>query len=160
MIFCPRRILGNIVFSLWPRLNICATRKNGPGTIRQAGGKNFVDPVSREDRERPGAAMPEAQRRAATAKSLPFPTKTVANIRQERENFSTALKALAGQEWSRIDAPWTVEAHAYRHKQTLVVHLVNYNHKENAAGKSVSERESPVAAEPVRWLCACRPDFR
>ncbi len=49
----------------------------------------------------------------------------------------------------RVDAPFTVETHLYRQANDLVVHLVNYNHHENAAGSSVVERESPIAAEPI-----------
>ena len=52
--------------------------------------------------------------------------------------------------FSRFDAPWTVQVHAYREPgKRLVLHFVNYDRDEGAKGTSVSAREAPVAAKPV-----------
>src|SRR5438067_11289701 len=63
---------------------------------------------------------------------------------------------------SRFDAPWSVEVHAYRQPaaRRLVLHLVNYNHQEKAAGKSVAAREAPIAAEPVSIRLQVPDGFR
>ncbi len=115
----------------------------------QAGGKILVTPVSGEDRGRPGAATIQAQRRAAAARPLAFDVVEVSNARQNPGIILPRLKGLLGKDASRFEAPWTVEVHAYCQPRRLLVHLVNYNHKEKASGKSVSEREAPLAADPV-----------
>lgn len=118
------------------------------------GGKILLTPVSAEDRDRPGAATEAARQAAASSPAWSIPSGSVANIRTNRAGFLQAfLKAAGGkQALSSFNAPWTVEAHAYRvgaKKERLVVHLVNYNHKEKAPGKSVAAREAPLAAEPM-----------
>lgn len=60
-----------------------------------------------------------------------------------------ALHQAIGKPQLHVEAQYTVEAHLYRQADALVLHLVNYNHKENAAGNSVVEREAPIAAEPI-----------
>ncbi len=77
----------------------------------------------------------------------------MANVRTDRPAFLKALEKGSGgaERLSRFDAPWTVEVHAYRQDaaKRLLVHLVNYNHREKAPGKSEVAREAPIAAEPV-----------
>src|SRR5205823_7958120 len=110
-----------------------------------------------EDRERPGAVCTVARRMRREWKP-PSGTLTVENARTERPAI---LKAF-GEGFSRFEAPWTVEVHAYRQPaaRRLVLHLVNYNHKEKAPGKSVVEREAPIAAEPATIRLRLPEKFR
>jgi hypothetical protein len=65
------------------------------------------------------------------------------------QNIGSAPRA-AGR--CRFDAPWTVDVHAYLPVgKRLVLHLVNYDQREKAAGKSVSAQEVPVAARLVAF---------
>ena len=64
--------------------------------------------------------------------------------------FVTAIERALGKNRPRFAAPYTVEAHVYQEPGKVVVHLVNYNHKEKARGRSVVEREAPIAAGPIR----------
>lgn len=111
----------------------------------EKGGKLIALPVRREDRERPGAASPAA-RHDRLSLLLPKDTIVVDNARTDRAAID---KALAASPFSTFDAPWSVQVHAYRQPKRLLVHLINYNHKEKATGKSVVEREAPIAAQPV-----------
>jgi len=119
----------------------------------ERGGKVVLTPVSRADGERPGARSEAAKRQAAEASPLKLTAATVAGIRTDREAFFKTIQAAGGAEaLSRFEAPWTMEVHAYRQPATkrIVLHLVNYNHREKIASKSVVVSESPIAAEPVR----------
>ena len=109
----------------------------------KAGGKLIVLPVRREDRERPGAASPASRFMRHAVK---LDATVIENGRLEPAAIMKELPEL-----SKFMAPWTVEVHAYRQPtaKRIVLHLVNYNHREKATGKSVVERESPIAAEPV-----------
>lgn len=122
-----------------------------------AGGKLIWTRVSAEDQTRRGAMSADAKRGKRDVK-------LTANVMDDLRIRPALLgKALGKPEaWSQVQAPWTVEIHAYRqpkNKQT-VVHLVNYNHKENAPGKSVSAREAPIAAEPVEVRMMLAPNTR
>lgn len=115
----------------------------------QTGGKVLWTAVTAEDRSRPGAALPEAQQLAKKAVPLKNIVK-VENARLDRLGFWKTLSGVADN-LSRLEAPWTTEVHAYHQPESrrLIVHLVNYNHKEKAKGKSVSEQEAPLATEPA-----------
>ena len=112
----------------------------------------LLTPVSQEDRARPGAAVDSARRQAAAA-LFPFETAATAGVRTDRDAFLKALHAAAGgaERFSRFEAPWTVEVHAYHQPaaRRLVLHFVNYNHREKAVGTSAVAREAPIPAEPV-----------
>ncbi len=112
---------------------------------RQSGGKVIHLAVAAEDLIRPGIAGSWPKPMSAFKASI-----LVANARTNREGFIKNLLSAAG-DLSSCEAPWTVECHVFRQakENRLVVHLVNYNHREKAPGKSVSEREAPIAAEPV-----------
>ncbi len=114
----------------------------------QRGGKLIWTPVREDDRVRPGAMSADAKRLHARATALPGQTLRIDNARTELEPLR---KQFVQASWSQARAPWTVEMHAYRQeaKKRWIVHLVNYNHKENAPGKSVSAREAPIEAAPV-----------
>lgn len=116
------------------------------------GGKLLLTPVSKADRDRPGAASDEARRRSAAAAPLKSAAVTVDNIRTDRAAFRKAFQQVAAERLSRFEAPWTVEVQAYRQPaaRRLILHFVNYNHKEKAPGKSVVAQEAPIAAEPVK----------
>lgn len=120
----------------------------------EGGGKLLLTPVSQADRERPGACGQAARRLIAAAPPLKTPATTVTNSRTDRDAFFKAVQEAVGgaEKLSRFEAPWTVQVHAYRQEaeKRLLLHLVNYNHQEKAAGKSVVAREAPIAAEPVR----------
>lgn len=60
-----------------------------------------------------------------------------------------ALNRVVAPRRLRVDAPYTVEAHLYRQGPRFVLHLVNYDHRERATGRSVVEREAPLAVESV-----------
>lgn len=109
------------------------------------GGKLLWTPVSDADRRRVGAASVAVERERVRDPKLPAGTVRLDNLRTERESLVKQLPM------SRATAPWTVQVHAYRQPATkrTIVHLVNYNHKENAPGKSVSAREAPIEAAPV-----------
>jgi hypothetical protein len=128
------------------------------------GGRLLLLPVSREDRERPGAASDRARRWPENRES-PWPDAIVAgNVRTNRDGFLKELDRAAGgaDRLSRFDAPWLVEVHAYRQPaaRRLVLHFVNYNHRENVASKSVSVQEAPIAAEPVTVCLQLPEKFR
>jgi hypothetical protein len=112
------------------------------------GGKLLLLPVNKADRERPGAAGADLLRRAG--REFRIPAKALSSARTDRAGLIRAIRETAG-ELGRFDAPWTVETHVYRQEteHRLVLHLVNYNHDEKAKGRSVSEREAPIAAAPV-----------
>jgi len=120
----------------------------------KSGGKVLLLPVAAEDRTRPGAASERTQRWPDREKLLGFDATIVKNARTNRAIFIKELdRAVGGAErLSGLEAPWTVELHAYRQpaSKRIVVHLVNYNHDEKAKGKSVAERESPIATEPAK----------
>jgi hypothetical protein len=80
---------------------------------------------------------------------LPQSTVRVNDARTDPNTLRASLLKSAGAPWSQLTGSWTVEMHAYRQesKKRWIVHLVNYNHKENAPGKSVSARESPIVTE-------------
>ena len=86
--------------------------------------------------------------------SLPNPTLSLVNARTQPAQLGPTVLNLGGgkERASYATAPWTVEMHVYRQdtKKRWIVHLVNYNHAEGAQGKSVSAREAPTAAEPVK----------
>jgi len=65
------------------------------------------------------------------------------------EPLRLAITEAVGAARAEFKAPYTVEAHVYRQPNRMVVHFVNYNHKEKAAGKSSVEREAPIAAASV-----------
>ncbi len=95
-----------------------------------AGGKLIVLPVAREDRDRAGAVCPSA-RLLRRNLSLPSGIITVENARTSHDAFVKELLKAASDVLSTFDAPWTVEAHAYRQPSNrLIVHLVNYDHDE------------------------------
>lgn len=116
--------------------------------FREAGGKVLWTPVSAEDRQRPGAASPDAKRLQADLHGFADDALRLTNAREQRDQLAAAIRKLAV---GGAKASWTVEVHAYHQpaKKRWIVHLVNYNHKENSPGKSVSAREAPIAAEPV-----------
>jgi hypothetical protein len=114
----------------------------------KSGGKIIWTRVAAADRDRPGAATEDARTLAGKADAL-FAAEIVTDVRLNRAAFLKALNRAMGEERSRFGCPWTVEVHAYRQPERLIVHLVNYNHKEKAPGKSVVEREAPIQAEPV-----------
>ncbi len=118
----------------------------------ERGGQLVWTPVQSADRERFGARSLDANRRFVPAPSLPKTTTRLDHARVDREAIRKALKQFGDRKaWTQASGPWTVQMHAYRQEaqKRWVIHLVNYNHKENAAGKSVSEREAPLAAAPV-----------
>jgi hypothetical protein len=87
----------------------------------------------------------------------------VANVRTDREGFAKALHTAAGGErLSRFDYPWTVQVHAYHQPEArrVMLHLVNYNHQEKAAGKSATAREAPIAAGPGKVRLRLPDGFR
>jgi hypothetical protein len=114
------------------------------------GGKLIWTPASDEDRRRRDAVSPDAKH---FVRAVKLPAVRVDNARLERGRLTRTILELAGERkpWSRATSPWQVEVHAYRQegKKRTIVHLVNYNHKENAPGKSVSAREAPIEAEPA-----------
>jgi len=118
------------------------------------GGKLILTPVAPADRKRAGVIGESTLRQIEGAEPWKVDAVTVRNVRTERDALLTALrKAIGGAEkLSRFEAPWTVEVHAYSQPEAkrVVVHLVNYNHKEKATGKSVVAREAPIVAEPVK----------
>ena len=116
----------------------------------ERGGKIVWTPVSDADRQLEGVRSVDAKRRFAPADALPATAIRMENARTKRDDFRKSLLKL--ETWSQAAAPWTVEMHSYRQgaKKRWIVHLVNYNHQEKAAGKSVSAREAPIAAEPVQ----------
>jgi hypothetical protein len=116
--------------------------------FHERGGKIVWTPVNADDRGRAAARSPDSARLITKPEKLTEGAVRIENVRTDREAFR---KELAKESWSHAAAPWTVEVHAYRQeaKKRSVVHLVNYNHKENAPGKSVSAREAPIAAAPV-----------
>jgi hypothetical protein len=120
----------------------------------KAGGKVLNLPVEPEDRSRPGAAGGRALRWPGRDEPFGFEAVTVPKARTDRPGFLKQLEnAVPGPNGlSRFDAPWTVEVHAYEQAaaKRLVLHLVNYNHREKAAGKSEVAREAPIAAAPVK----------
>ncbi|MSQ96122.1 MAG: hypothetical protein EXR98_16430 [Gemmataceae bacterium] len=120
----------------------------------ERGGKLLWTPVSLEDRQRAGAMSVAAKRFLVDPAPLPKSTLRAADVRTNGKAIFTALKAVGNdrEPWSTVKAPWTVEVHSYRQpaKKRSIVHLVNYNHTENAKGKSVSEREAPLAAKPTQ----------
>lgn len=120
-----------------------------------AGGKVLWTVVSDTDRQRPGAAC------NLKLAAVPLSATRVEGTRLDREAFRKAL-ANTAPDRTRFDAPWTVEAHAYRQsdRRRLVVHLVNYNHNEKATGKSITERESPIAAAAVKMNLLLPADYR
>ena len=131
------------------------------GRYVRGGGHLLRLVVSREDRERPGAANAVAALRAAYRQApLPGGTITVVNARTNRDGFLKELERAT--ELSRCDAPWTVEVHAYRQEmgRRLVMHFVNYNHREKVASKVVSVQEAPVAAQPVSVRLRLPDKFR
>ncbi len=116
------------------------------GRFTDNGGKLIWTPVTEADRQRVGAASVAAERDRTRDLKMPAGTLRLDNIRTERDSL---IKQLGSN--SPAIAPWTVQLHAYRQtdKKRTIVHLVNYNHKENAPGKSVSAREAPIEAAPV-----------
>lgn len=116
-----------------------------------AGGKLLWTKITDADRDRPGAASPDAKWHRAATITMPAKTVALLDARGNRAQLRERLLNLAGKERSQAIAPWTVEFHAYRQpaKKRWLVHLVNYNHKENAPGKSVSAREAPIGTDPV-----------
>lgn len=115
----------------------------------ERGGKVLWTPVNTEDQKRAGAMSLDAKRFLAAPRPMPAGTNRIDNARMEREAFRKTLAKLGG--WSQAVGPWTVQVHTYHQpaRKRWIVHLVNYNHQENAPGKSVSAREAPIAAEPV-----------
>ncbi|MSU77292.1 MAG: hypothetical protein EXS16_04255 [Gemmataceae bacterium] len=113
------------------------------------GGKLIWSAVSDADRQRVGASSVAAERDRARDLKMPAGTLRLDNIRTERDVLIKQLSAIGLA--NAAAAPWTVQMHAYRQadKNRTIVHLVNYNHKENAPGKSVSAREAPIEAAPV-----------
>ena len=111
------------------------------------GGKLIWTPVSSDDRQRPGAMSSDARR---LQREVKLPATRIEKVRTEPAGLEKALRGEASR-WSRAVAPWQVEMHAYRQdaKKRTIVHLVNYDHNEKAAGKSVSSREAPIPAKPV-----------
>lgn len=111
-----------------------------------AGGTILWTPVAAADRQRTGAIRPDAKR---WARDTPLKALRVEDARTKPDRFLKSVKDLGS--WSHAVAPWHVEVHAYRQqsKKRSIVHLVNYNHKENAPGKSVAAREAPIAAGQV-----------
>lgn len=115
----------------------------------EKGGKVLVLKVIAADRDRPGAAGVFARRKVADA--IPKATE-VADARTDRDGFLKQLDAAVGgaDRFSRFEAPWTVQVHAYREPgKRVVLHFVNYDRDEAAKGTSVSAREAPVAAKPA-----------
>lgn len=110
------------------------------------GGKLIWTLVNAEDRRRPDAVSAAAKH---FTRDVKLSAVRIENARTEVGALMKDLKKLG--DWSGAIAPWQVEIHVYRQdaKQRTIVHLVNYNHKENAPGKSVSVREAPITAEPV-----------
>ena len=120
----------------------------------ERGGKLLWTRISDEDRQRAGAMSPDAKRHQVDLASLPDKTLSLVNARTQRAQLGQTLLNLGGgkKRTSYATAPWSVEMHVYRQdaKKRWIVHLVNYNHVEGAQGKSVSAREAPTAAEPVK----------
>jgi hypothetical protein len=129
----------------------------------ERGGKLLLLPVEREDRERPGAAR-AAARRGAAESPLRDRAVTIAGARTDRARLLQEFqRAVGGRDrLSRLEAPWTVEVHAYHQPaaRRLVLHLVNYNHQEKAGGKSVAAREAPIPADPVAVYLRLPEGFR
>ena len=119
----------------------------------ESGGKLLWTPVSLEDRQRAGAMSVDAKRFLVNPPPLPESTLRPDNVRLDGESFRKALKAVASERepFSTVKAPWTVQIHSYRQKagKRWILHLVNYNHVENAKGNSVVAREAPIAAAPA-----------
>ncbi|MBM3997251.1 MAG: hypothetical protein FJ303_24345 [Planctomycetes bacterium] len=119
----------------------------------QAGGIVLWTQVSAEDRARAGASSPDAKRWLIDSQALPKGTRRIENARTDRAAFVAAVNG-SMRTWSRAEAPWTVQIHAYRQAKVKrwVIHLVNYNHQENAKGQSVSAREAPIVTgqTPIR----------
>jgi len=112
----------------------------------KGGGKLVWTPISAADRERAGVTSKHVKHPQADWLK---PTLRIENARTDTEGVRAAITKF--DSWSHAVAPWTVEMHAYRQeaKKRWIVHLVNYNHREKAPGKSVSAREAPISAEPV-----------
>ncbi|MBI2803482.1 MAG: hypothetical protein HYX68_00680 [Planctomycetes bacterium] len=121
------------------------------------GGKLIWTPVSTEDRRRPGAKSAHARH---DSRDVNLPTVRLANVRVKPEAVINRLDELGKASYAI--APWHVEVQAYRQeaKKRTILHLVNYNHKEKAAGKSVSEREAPIMAKPVEVRLRVPADTR
>ncbi|MCE9567175.1 MAG: beta-galactosidase [Planctomycetes bacterium] len=117
----------------------------------EKGGRVLVLRASDADRARVGVAGESARKRAMTGHQLGAKVIEVSEARTNREGFLKQLDAAVGKDQlSGFDMPWTVEVHAYRQAgKRLVLHLVNYNRREDAVGKSVSAKEAPIAAEPM-----------
>jgi hypothetical protein len=110
------------------------------------GGQLIWTHVNAEDRARPGASSVAARH---SMRDVKLTANRVENVRMKRHLLINAIGKR--ESWSQAAAPWTVEVHGYRQaaKKRWILHLVNYNHKENAPGKSVSAREAPIEAAPV-----------
>ncbi len=130
----------------------------------EKGGKLLVLPVAREDRDRPAARCRTADRLAREPRDLLAKAVLVPGARLDRAKFLKELTRLVGgaDRLSGFEAPWTVQAHVYHQRaaRRLVVHLVNYDHNEKAAGKSVAAREAPIAAPPVAVRLRLPEGFR
>jgi hypothetical protein len=99
--------------------------------------------------------VPPSEQQAAAPEWKTLPARVVRNLpvhsggSRQAAPFLEELNRALGTRRLVLDAPYTVEAHLFQQPGALVVHLVNHNHAEQAAGNSVVEREAPIAAAPV-----------
>lgn len=130
------------------------------GKFCENGGTLLWTATAEEDRLRPGAMSPDAKRYLAMPPGLPKGTRRIEGVRTQPEVFAKAIGPASTL--SQVKAPWTTEMHAYRQdaKKRWILHLVNYNHNEKAAGKSVSAREAPIATEPAEVRLLLPPDTK